>query len=178
MTKLNLSMRQLTGKAYPLLCCRLPDRVLTPTCPYSRFNAPLSPSTLSKGFPRPLTSQKQEAKSLPPPARADRQCRSAIARVQYRYPKPTLTYPKAGCTGVSRLSRGSKWGSVLWLGLQNFFAFRLKMGGGCVRCPLPWCVVRSAVQGVGALRTVSHNYNIMLYCLQVPRLFQLTACPR
>lgn len=117
--------RQLTGKAYPLLCCRLPDRVLMPTCRYSRFNAPLSPPTLGKGFPQPLTSQKQEAKVPAQPARAERQSLSAIASVhaggrwcatQQAGMKPTRSlYGRTpNLTSEPGLGwEGSKWVSVL-----------------------------------------------------------------
>lgn len=141
MTKLNLSMRQLTGKAYPLLCCRLPDHVLIPTCQHLRFNAPLSPSSTGKGFTRPLTSQKQEAKVPAHPARAERQSLSAIAKVHAggrcsatkqagMKPSRSLCGRQSNLTSEPGLAaRGSKGVSVLSPGFQNLFASQLKNGG-------------------------------------------------
>lgn len=66
-------------------------------------------------------------------------------------------------------------------GPPEFFCFPSENGGvgaSAFRSRCAWCVGRGAVQGVGALRIVSHNYIIMLHCLQVPRLLQVTARPR
>lgn len=165
MTKLNLTMRQLTAEAYPLPRCRPPAHALKYTCPQLRFKAPLSPSSPGQGFPRPLPGHKQEAKVPAAPAHAERQSRNAIAKVHHCYPKATLTYPKAGRPDTSGLLRGgivnggqlrfsprlgllwvgSKWEGVLRAALKKLFAFQLK-SGGCI---------------------ISHNYIVMLHCLRI-----------
>lgn len=133
--------RHLTGKAYPLPCCRLPGPVLIPTCPYSRFKPPLSPSSPGKGFPRPLPSQKQEAMVPAKPACAERQSLSAIANLhaggrwsatQQAGMKPSRSLyvrPSELTSEPGLAERGSKGESVLSPGSENVFASQLKNGG-------------------------------------------------
>lgn len=114
--------------------------MLIPTCPQLRFNAPLSPSTLGKGFPRPLRPQKQEAKVPAIPARAERQSLSAIAKVhagglwsaiQQAGMKPSRSLcgrPSELTSEPGLAARGSKGVSVLRPGFRIKNAFQLKMG--------------------------------------------------